>query len=227
MPKRTAYAQLSAINLFDRRAPTRRDQGGNVQDRTAAEVVRLMKDEGVEIVDIRFCDLPGLMQHFSVPAHELTEDVLRGGLRLRRLVDPGLPGDPGVGHAPAPRPRHRRHRPLPPAQDAEPQLLRPRPGHARELLARPPLRGPQGRALPGDDRASPTPSTSAPRPSSSSSTTSGSPRTSTRPSTRSTRSRASGTPAATRSRTSASSPATRRGTSRSRRWTTSRTCARR
>ena len=45
-----------------------------MQERTAAEVVRLMEDEGVEIVDFRFCDLPGLMQHFSVPAHELTED---------------------------------------------------------------------------------------------------------------------------------------------------------
>jgi glutamine synthetase len=51
-----------------------------VQDRTAAEVVRLAKDEDVEIVDIRFCDLPGLMQHFSVPTHELTEDVFVEGL---------------------------------------------------------------------------------------------------------------------------------------------------
>jgi glutamine synthetase len=51
-----------------------------VQDRTAAEVVKLAKDEGVEIVDIRFCDLPGLMQHFSVPAHELTENVFVEGL---------------------------------------------------------------------------------------------------------------------------------------------------
>ncbi|MGO8724170.1 MAG: type I glutamate--ammonia ligase [Acidimicrobiales bacterium] len=51
-----------------------------MQDRTAAEVVKLAKDEGVEIVDIRFCDLPGLMQHFSVPAHELTENVFVEGL---------------------------------------------------------------------------------------------------------------------------------------------------
>jgi glutamine synthetase len=51
-----------------------------VQDRTAAEVVQLVKDEGVEIIDIRFCDLPGLMQHFSVPAHELTEGVFVEGL---------------------------------------------------------------------------------------------------------------------------------------------------
>src|SRR2546428_6388552 len=40
----------------------------------------MLSDEGVEIVDVRFCDLPGLMQHFSVPAHELTEDVFEEGL---------------------------------------------------------------------------------------------------------------------------------------------------
>jgi glutamine synthetase len=45
-----------------------------VQERTPAEVLRLVKDEGIEIVDFRFCDLPGLMQHFSAPAHELTEE---------------------------------------------------------------------------------------------------------------------------------------------------------
>jgi glutamine synthetase len=44
------------------------------QQRTPAEVLRYAQDEGVEIVDFRFCDLPGLMQHFSSPAHELTED---------------------------------------------------------------------------------------------------------------------------------------------------------
>src|SRR5262245_49055655 len=47
---------------------------------TPSDVVRTLQDEGVEIVDVRFCDLPGLMQHFSVPAHELTEDVFEEGL---------------------------------------------------------------------------------------------------------------------------------------------------
>ncbi|HLN17999.1 MAG TPA: type I glutamate--ammonia ligase [Acidimicrobiales bacterium] len=42
-------------------------------ERTPAEVLRLVSDEGIEIVDLRFNDLPGLTQHFSVPAHELTE----------------------------------------------------------------------------------------------------------------------------------------------------------
>ncbi|MHB1762007.1 MAG: type I glutamate--ammonia ligase [Acidimicrobiales bacterium] len=54
-------------------------QGGDVQQRTPAEVLRLVRDEGIDIVDVRFCDLPGLMQHFSVPAHELTEDSFEEG----------------------------------------------------------------------------------------------------------------------------------------------------
>src|SRR5215211_7545436 len=40
----------------------------------------MLSDEEVDIVDIRFCDLPGLMQHFSIPAHELSEDVFEDGL---------------------------------------------------------------------------------------------------------------------------------------------------
>ncbi len=46
---------------------------------SAAEVVRLVADESIEVVDLRFCDLPGLMQHFSIPAHALTEDALEEG----------------------------------------------------------------------------------------------------------------------------------------------------
>jgi glutamine synthetase len=50
-----------------------------VQQRTPAEVLGLVESEGIEIVDFRFCDLPGLMQHFSVPAHELTNDGFAEG----------------------------------------------------------------------------------------------------------------------------------------------------
>jgi len=50
-----------------------------VQDRTPAEVLSLAGSEGVEIVDLRFCDLPGLMQHFSVPASQLTEEGFAEG----------------------------------------------------------------------------------------------------------------------------------------------------
>src|SRR4029078_2877920 len=51
-----------------------------MEKRSPNDVLKLAKDAGVEIVDVRFCDLPGLMQHFSVPAHELTEDVFEDGL---------------------------------------------------------------------------------------------------------------------------------------------------
>jgi glutamine synthetase len=50
-----------------------------VQQRTPAEVLRLAQDEGVEIVDFRFCDLPGLMQHFSVPVGQLTDEGFEEG----------------------------------------------------------------------------------------------------------------------------------------------------
>jgi glutamine synthetase len=50
-----------------------------MQQRTPAEVVRLVQDEAIEIVDLRFCDLPGMMQHFSAPAHALDEAVFTEG----------------------------------------------------------------------------------------------------------------------------------------------------
>ncbi|WP_328957102.1 type I glutamate--ammonia ligase [Kitasatospora purpeofusca] len=34
----------------------------------AAEVKQFIQDEDVKFVDVRFCDLPGVLQHFSVPA---------------------------------------------------------------------------------------------------------------------------------------------------------------
>src|SRR2546429_369194 len=51
----------------------------SVQERTPAEVLSLVESEGIEIVDLRFCDLPGLTQHFSVPSHALTDDAFTEG----------------------------------------------------------------------------------------------------------------------------------------------------
>ena len=50
-----------------------------MEERTPDDVLQLISDEGVEIVDLRFCDLPGLMQHFSMPAGQLTADVFDEG----------------------------------------------------------------------------------------------------------------------------------------------------
>jgi glutamine synthetase len=50
-----------------------------VPPRSPEEVLRLAKDAQVEFVDYRFCDLPGLMQHVTVPVHALSESVFTDG----------------------------------------------------------------------------------------------------------------------------------------------------
>ncbi len=72
----------------------------------ADEVLKFIADEDVKFVDVRFCDLPGVMQHFNVPAKSLDEAFFRRS-DVRRLVDPRLPVDPRVRHDAAPRRRHR------------------------------------------------------------------------------------------------------------------------
>jgi glutamine synthetase len=48
--------------------------------RTPKDVVEFIRKEGVEIVDLRFMDFPGLWQHFSVPAREIEQDTFAQGL---------------------------------------------------------------------------------------------------------------------------------------------------
>jgi glutamine synthetase len=43
------------------------------------DVLARARDEEVEIVDLRFCDVPGLMQHFSMVPEELTEEGFTAG----------------------------------------------------------------------------------------------------------------------------------------------------
>jgi glutamine synthetase len=47
---------------------------------TAQDVLGLIESEGYEFIDLRFVDLPGLVQHFSVPAHEVSEATFTDGL---------------------------------------------------------------------------------------------------------------------------------------------------
>lgn len=44
------------------------------------EVIQLAKDNDVQIVDFKLCDILGAWQHFSVPVSELTEEVFEDGL---------------------------------------------------------------------------------------------------------------------------------------------------
>ncbi|HET8947118.1 MAG TPA: type I glutamate--ammonia ligase [Candidatus Polarisedimenticolia bacterium] len=44
-----------------------------------ADVLKLAKDQNVRIVDLRFMDLPGMWQHFSVPIGQLSESSFEDG----------------------------------------------------------------------------------------------------------------------------------------------------
>src|SRR5579863_10420297 len=44
------------------------------------EVLRYLADNEVQFVDVRFCDLPGTMQHFTIPAGAFDEKVFSDGL---------------------------------------------------------------------------------------------------------------------------------------------------
>jgi glutamine synthetase len=48
--------------------------------KTAEEVRQLAKDAGVQIVDLKFVDLPGVWQHFSIPADDLSDDLFTEGI---------------------------------------------------------------------------------------------------------------------------------------------------
>jgi glutamine synthetase len=48
--------------------------------KTASDVQQLVKDANVEIVDLKFVDLPGVWQHFSIPAEDLDEDLFQDGI---------------------------------------------------------------------------------------------------------------------------------------------------
>lgn len=42
------------------------------------KIWKLIKENNIKVVDLKFNDLPGLWQHFSIPIHELDEDFRKG-----------------------------------------------------------------------------------------------------------------------------------------------------
>lgn len=47
---------------------------------TVDEAIDFIQREGVEFVDVRFCDLPGVMQHFAIPVSTFDKENLTAGL---------------------------------------------------------------------------------------------------------------------------------------------------
>jgi len=48
--------------------------------RSSNDVQKLAKDANVKIVDLRFVDLPGVWQHFSIPVEDLNDDLFDDGI---------------------------------------------------------------------------------------------------------------------------------------------------
>jgi len=48
--------------------------------KSSSDVHKLAKEAGVKIVDVKFTDLPGVWQHFSIPVEDLSDDVFTEGL---------------------------------------------------------------------------------------------------------------------------------------------------
>ncbi|HVX69394.1 MAG TPA: glutamine synthetase beta-grasp domain-containing protein, partial [Mycobacteriales bacterium] len=47
---------------------------------SADEVLSYIKKNDVQFIDVRFCDLPGIMQHFTFPSSNFGESVFTDGL---------------------------------------------------------------------------------------------------------------------------------------------------
>ena len=48
--------------------------------KTASDVIALAADKNVQIVDLKFTDLPGTWQHFSIPVDKLDENLFQEGI---------------------------------------------------------------------------------------------------------------------------------------------------
>ena len=48
--------------------------------KSPSDAIKLGRESGAQFVDIRFSDLPGLMQHFSLPFEEFSEEAFEEGL---------------------------------------------------------------------------------------------------------------------------------------------------
>ncbi len=48
--------------------------------KSPSEVIRMAREAGAKFVDLRFTDLPGRWQHFSIPIKELKEDLFAEGI---------------------------------------------------------------------------------------------------------------------------------------------------
>jgi glutamine synthetase len=76
LPKRTTRGELEMTLTIERPATA----APAVPKTSAKDVLKLAKEQQVKIVDLRFVDLPGTWQHFSIPVEELSEGLFSDGI---------------------------------------------------------------------------------------------------------------------------------------------------
>jgi glutamine synthetase len=47
--------------------------------KTPEDVMKYIKENDIVFVDVRFCDLPGIMQHFNIPVESVDQDLFENG----------------------------------------------------------------------------------------------------------------------------------------------------
>ena len=96
---------------------------------TADDVLSFIKDEDVKFIDIRFCDLPGVMQHFNVPAHTVTKEFFVDGQMFDGSSIRGFEAIHESDMKLVPGRAHRLCGPVPQGEDARHELLHRGPLH--------------------------------------------------------------------------------------------------
>src|SRR5579872_2255062 len=75
---RMAVDQSLAVRVAGEKRPT---TSTTVTAKTSPrEVIRRAQERGVQMVDLRFTDLLGSWQHFSIPVGEMTESLFADGI---------------------------------------------------------------------------------------------------------------------------------------------------
>ena len=76
MPKTKAKTTERATTTVQPRNPL---ANGSFDEKAARDVLRLVEEKNIQIIDLKFNDMPGLWQHFSIPASELLamDDIAR------------------------------------------------------------------------------------------------------------------------------------------------------
>ena len=69
------------------------------KDFSPSDVTKLVKDQGIKLVDFKFCDLLGTWQHFTTTLNEYDDAIFEDGLGFDGSLDPRLEGDQRLRYA--------------------------------------------------------------------------------------------------------------------------------